>query len=128
MPSPMTKETQIRFAAVVFGLLTVTAVVFAWINFQKEHGFSTPTDGVWWVESHGQLVARRVDPLGPGDRGGIKVDDALVSVGGNPVHSNGDVARQMYRSGIWTTLSYTLDRDRREPGCSGDSATGETRA
>jgi PAS domain S-box-containing protein len=107
----MTKETQIRFAAVVFGLLTVTAVVFAWINLQKEHGFPTPTDGVWWAESHGQLVARRVDPLGPGDRGGIKVDDALVSVGGTPVHNNGDVARQMYRSsGIWTTLSYTLNR------------------
>ena len=68
--SPMTKETQIRFAAVVFGLLTVTAVVFAWINFEKEHEFSTPTDGVWWMESHRQLVAQRVDPLGPGDRGG----------------------------------------------------------
>ena len=61
----MTKETQIRFAAVVFCLLTVAAVVFAWINFQKEHEFSTPTDGVWWVESQGQLVARRVDPWGP---------------------------------------------------------------
>ena len=108
--SPMTKETQIRFAAVVFGLLTVWAVVFAWINFQKERGYSTPTDGIWWVESHGQLVAQRVDPLGPGDRGGIKVDDALVAVGGNPVHDTADVARQMYRSGVWTTLSYTLER------------------
>jgi PAS domain S-box-containing protein len=108
--SPMTKETQIRFAAVVFGLLTVTAVVFAWINFQKEHEFSTPTDGVWWVESQGRLVAQRVDPLGPGDRGGIKADDALVSVGGNAVHSTADIARQMYRSGVWTKLSYTLDR------------------
>ena len=94
---PMTKETQVRFIAVVFTLLTVTAVIFAWINFQKEHEFSTPTDGVWWMESHGQLVAQRVDPLGPGDRGGIKVGDALVSVGGNPVHNNVDVARQMYR-------------------------------
>jgi PAS domain S-box-containing protein len=109
--SPMTKETQIRFAAVVFGLLTVTAVVFAWINFQKEHEFSTPTDGVWWVESNGQLVAQRVDPLGPGDRGGIKVDDVLVAVGGNAVHNTADVARQTYRSGVWTKLSYTLDRD-----------------
>jgi two-component system, NtrC family, sensor kinase len=108
---PMTKETQIRFAAIVFGLLTVTAVVFAWINFQKEYEFSTPTDGVWWVESQGQLVARRVNPLGPGDRGGIKADDVLVSVGGNAVHNNADVARQMYRSGVWTKLSYTLNRD-----------------
>ena len=109
--SPMTKETQIRFAAVVFGLLTVTAVVFAWINFQKEYEFSTPMDGVWWVEQQGQLVARRVTPLGPGDRGGIKVGDVLVAVGGNAVHNTTDVARQMYRSGVWTKLSYTLGRD-----------------
>jgi two-component system, NtrC family, sensor kinase len=108
---PMTKETQIRFAAIVFGLLTVTAVVFAWINFQKESEFSTPTDGVWWVESQGQLVARRVNPLGPGDRGGIKADDVLLAVGGNAVHNNADVARQMYRSGTWTKLSYTLNRN-----------------
>src|ERR1700687_2195783 len=107
LQSPMTKETQIRFAAIVFGLLTVTAVVFAWINFQKEYEFSTPTDGVWWVESQGQLVARRVNPLGQGDRGGIKVEDVLVSAGGNAVHNNADVARQMYRSGVWTKLSYT---------------------
>jgi len=107
----MTKETQIRFAAVVFGLLTVTAVVFAWINFQKEYEFSTPMDGVWWVEQQGQLVARRVTPLGPGDRGGIKVGDVLVAVGGNAVHNTTDVARQMYRSGVWTKLSYTLGRD-----------------
>ena len=109
--SPMTKETQIRFAAVVFGLLTVTAVVFAWINFQKEYELSTPMDGVWWVEQQGQLVARRVTPLGPGDRGGIKVGDVLVAVGGNAVHNTTDVARQMYRSGVWTKLSYTLGRD-----------------
>jgi PAS domain S-box-containing protein len=107
---PMTKETQIRFAAVLLTLVTVTAVVFAWINFQKEHEFSTPTDGVWWSEWQGRLVAQRVDPLGPGDRGGIKVGDALVAVGGNAVHSNVDVARPMYRSGVWTRLNYTLDR------------------
>jgi len=107
----MTKETQIRFAAIVFCLLTVAAVVFAWINFQKEREFSTPTDGVWWVESQGQLVARRVNPLGPGDRGGVKAGDVLVSVGGNPVHNTAEVARQMYRSGVWTKISYTLNRD-----------------
>jgi PAS domain S-box-containing protein len=109
--SLMTKETQIRFAAVLFGLLTVTAVVFAWINFQKEYQFSTPMDGVWWVEQHGQLIARRVTPQGPGDRGGIKAGDVLVALGGAEVHSTTDVARQMYRSGVWTKLSYTLGRD-----------------
>ena len=110
-PSPMTKEAQVRFAAIIFGLLTVTAVAFAWINFQKEREFSTPMDGVWWVESHGQILARRVTPLGPGDQGGIKPGDVLVSVGGAPARNSAEVIRQMYRSGVWTKLSYTLSRN-----------------
>ncbi len=108
---PMTKETQIRFTAVVFFLLTVTAVIFAWFNLQKEREFSTPTDGVWWVESGGTLEARRVTALGPGERGGIKAGDVLVAMGGADVKSNADVARQMYRSGIFRTLVYTLKRE-----------------
>ena len=106
----MTKETQVRFAAVIFGILTVTAVLFAWINFQKERQFSTPMDGVWWVESHGQMVARRVTPLGPGDQGGVKAGDILLAVGGNAARNNADIMRQMYRSGVWTKLNYTLVR------------------
>lgn len=106
----MTKETQVRFAAIIFGLLTVTAVIFAWINFQKERQFSTPTDGVWWVESHGQMLARRVTQLGPGDQGGIKSGDILLAAGGATVRNNADIMRQMYRSGVWTKLNYTLVR------------------
>jgi len=110
-PPPMTKEIQVRFTAVTFTVLTVAAVVFAWINFSKEHQFSTPTDGVWWVESSGKLIAQRVEPLGAGDRGGIKVHDVLVALGGNPVHNNSDIARQMYRLGVFRTLHYTLNRE-----------------
>jgi len=110
-PSPMTKETQIRFAAVVFILLTGTAVIFAWINFSKEHQFSTPTDGIWWVESGRHLIAQRVEPLGAGDRGGIKVNDVLVALDGSSVRNTADVARQMYRLGVFRTLHYTLNRD-----------------
>ncbi|MDR3763626.1 MAG: ATP-binding protein [Acidobacteriota bacterium] len=106
----MTKEAQVRFAAILFGVLTLTAVLFAWINFQKERQFSTPTDGVWWVESHGQMTARRVTALGPGDQGGVKTGDVLLAVGGAPVHNNAGIMRQMYRTGVWTKLNYTLAR------------------
>ncbi len=120
----MTKETQIRFAAVVFSLLTVTAVVFAWINFQKEREFSTPTDGVWWVESHGQLVAQRVDPLGPGDRGGIKAGRCTGIRGRQS-------GAQQRRCGAPDVSLRRLDQAllhlgarQRQPGCPGDSAAG----
>ena len=33
---PMTKDLQIRFAAILLAVMTVTAVVFAYINYDKE--------------------------------------------------------------------------------------------
>lgn len=106
----MTKETQVRFIAIAFIALTLAAIAGAWLNFQMEQDYATPTDGVAWSESHGQVVAERVEARGAGDRGGIKARDVLVAVGGQTVVSGADVARQMYRSGIWTKLNYTLLR------------------
>src|SRR5215475_11784949 len=71
----MNRDFQIRFTAGLLFLLTVAACVFAWINFQKEHGYQTPTDGVWWVERGGHLVADRVEHNSPADRGGIRKGD-----------------------------------------------------
>src|SRR5260370_27280312 len=80
----MRKDSLIRFSAVVLALMTATAVVFAVINFQKESQFSTPYDGVWWVEQNGGLVAKGVDAGGPGERAGIKAGDRLLSVSDQP--------------------------------------------
>ena len=79
-PKPMNRESQARFVAVLLFLLTVAAVVFAGFNLQKERDSAAPDDGVWWVEHEGRLVADRVDPIGPGAKAGIKVEDQLVSV------------------------------------------------
>ena len=76
----MRKDYLIRVSAVVLALLTVATVVFATINFQKESQFSTPDDGVWWVEQNGALVAKRVVTGGPGERAGIKVGDRLLNI------------------------------------------------
>src|SRR5690348_13571972 len=70
--SPMTRDFQIRFFAVLLALVTVAAGTFAWINYQKEREYEAPYDGVWWVERPTALEAQRVDAQGPAARAGIR--------------------------------------------------------
>ena len=96
-PAAMAKDLQTRFFAVFLALLSVAAIVFAWINFQKEREFVAPSDGVWWVEEAGHLRAERVDIDGPGQKAGIKKGDHLVAVDGHNVVNVGSLERQLYR-------------------------------
>src|SRR5215475_2665655 len=107
----MTKETQVRTSAVLLALSTVAVVVFAWINLQKEAEFIMPSDGVWWLERSGGLVADRVQNEGPGQRGGIKLGDRLVAINGRPTKTIADVTRNLYRAGVWSKATYTLARN-----------------
>ena len=107
----MLKENQFRFIAAFVALMTATAIVFAFINFQKEREFETPTDGVWWVESGGHLRAQRVEPDGPGEKAGIKQGDILVAANGSEVTHKAVQVRQMYRTGIWSKATYSLTRN-----------------
>ena len=107
---PMAKDLQSRFLFVVIGLLSVAAVVFAWINFQKEHEFASPYDGVWWVESGDHLQARWVDVNGPGEKAGVKPGDLLVAVDGRDIKNVGSLQRQLYRSGVYSKTTYSLVR------------------
>src|SRR5512146_3155917 len=106
----MTKDLQIRFAAILLGIVTVTAVVFAWINYDKERQWASPYDGIWWIEHDGRVLAQRVDPDGPGNKAGIKVGDQLVSINGAGVKRTADTVRQMYRTGVWKQATYAVMR------------------
>ena len=113
LPQPQTnmaRDLQTRFFAVILALVSVAAIAFAWINFQKEHEFFTPYDGVWWMEEGGRLVAQRVDADGPGEKAGIKAGDRLVSADGRDVSNVGSLERQLYRSGVWSKTIYSLTR------------------
>ena len=113
LPQPQTdmaRDLQTRFFAVILALVSVAAIAFAWINFQKEHEFFTPYDGVWWMEDGGRLVAQRVDADGPGEKAGIKTGDRLVSADGRDVSNVGSLERQLYRSGVWSKTIYSLTR------------------
>ena len=107
----MNKDFQIRFTAGLLFLLTVAACVFAWINFQKEHEFQIPSDGVWWVERGGRLVADRIEPNGPGDKAGIRGGDQLASVNRREVKTTPGLQRQLYGSGVWSKATYSVVRN-----------------
>ena len=109
-PSPMARDLQSRFLFVVIALLSVAVVVFAWINFQKDREFSTPYDGVWWVESGNHLQAERIDLNGPGEKAGIKKGDLLVAVDGRDISDVASLGRQLYRTGVWSKATYSLVR------------------
>jgi len=108
--SGMNKEFQVRFSAVLLAVVTVAAIVFAWINFQKERQFSVPYDGVWWVEHGDNLAADRVDPNGPGAKAGVKVGDILVGVAGQKVTRTPALVRELYRTGTYSKVTYSLTR------------------
>ena len=107
---PMMKDFQVRFSAIFLAVVTVAAVVFAWINFQKELQYETPYDGIWWVERAGQVEAERIDPSGPGQKAGIKRGDILVALNGNEINNTASLIRQLYRTGIWSKATYSLVR------------------
>jgi PAS domain S-box-containing protein len=107
----MNRDFQIRFTAGLLFLLTVAACVFAWINFQKEHEFQIPYDGVWWMERGGHLVADRVEPNGPADKAGIREGDELLTVGGREIKNTPALERQLFGIGVWSKASYSVVRN-----------------
>lgn len=107
----MNKESQARFIAVVLALLTAAAFTLAWINMQKEREFQVPSDGVWWVERDGHLIADHVEAGGAGARAGIKTGDWLTGINGAEVKSTAARNRELYRSGAWSKAKYSLVRN-----------------
>jgi len=110
----MRKDSLIRFSAIALALLTATTVAFAIINWQKELQYTKATDGVWWKEQAGFLVAKAVVPNGPGEKAGIKVGDRLLRVNGFPadktIKNIVEFEKYLYRSGVYSRATYLLNR------------------
>ena len=106
----MNRESQARFVAVLLSLLTVAAIVFAGLNFKSEKNYPVPFDGVMWIERGGHLVADQIDPEGPGAKAGIKPGDELLSVNGRDITSTSVLQQQLFRAGVYSKATYSLDR------------------
>ena len=107
----MDKSLLNRVQVTLMALATAALFVLAVFNLLQEREFQQPTDGVWWHEAHGGLVADRVLPASPGQQAFIQVHDLLTAVNDVPVASVADLDRALYRTGPYVQLRYSITRD-----------------
>jgi two-component system, NtrC family, sensor kinase len=108
----MKEGLRIRLGAVTLALLTLAAVVFAYLNFQQRSQYIAPNDGVTWRDTAQGVVAWRLESNGPAERAGIRQDDYVQTVRGVQIHRATDVTRLLYRAGVWTEVPYGILRSR----------------
>lgn len=106
----MKNAFQTRVLAVGLALATLAVCILAGFNLAQENSFDSPTDGIWWVESHGGLRAERVPMDSPGRRAGIRAGDILEAVNDHVTPRLASFERAIFRSGIWARASYSILR------------------
>ncbi len=113
----MDKSLLNRVQATLLALATAALFVLAVFNLQQEREFPQPTDGVWWHEVQGGLIADRVLPDSPGQRAHIQAGDLLTGVSDS---SNEDLTavtrvayleRALYAAGPYVQVRYSITRD-----------------
>jgi PAS domain S-box-containing protein len=107
----MDKSLLNRVQATLLALATAALFVLAVFNLLQEREFQQPTDGVWWHEAHGALIADRVLPAMPGQQAFIQVNDLLTAVNDVPVATVADLERALYAAGPYVQVRYSITRD-----------------
>src|SRR5208283_1559630 len=110
----MKENLRVRVGAVVLALATLAAVTFAWLNFLQRSQFDLVDDGVAWSDSAAGIEAWRVAPDSPAAGAGIRPGDILLTINDAQVPSAAQVARRLFRAGLWTQLRYKLTRNGEE--------------
>jgi PAS domain S-box-containing protein len=100
----------LRFPTLVAALLTAVLVLLGILNLQQRGRYQLPEDGVSWIDSANGVKAWIVSEDGPGYRAGIREGDVLRAVSGTTIHSASDATREVFRSGVWSKLTYDLVR------------------
>ncbi len=109
----MKNAFQTRILAVVLAFATLAACALAGVNFADESSFSSPTDGIFWVETTSGLpglCATQVPASSPGFRDGIRPGDVLTAVDEHPTRTVAQLMRTLTRDGIYSKATYSIAR------------------
>jgi two-component system NtrC family sensor kinase len=114
------KELKNQFASALLVILTVAAVVCAFMNWQQNFveskRFALPEDGVTWVDRTGAdgknvVVALHVEPDSQAATAGITEGDILLNIRNRPVEHAIDVAPILKEVGVWRRADYWVKRN-----------------
>jgi PAS domain S-box-containing protein len=128
----MLQELKFQLSTAILTVVTIAAAVAAVLNYQQNHLFRLPDDGVVWrdriAQGSAQVVAARVRPDGPAERAGIRENDVLETVQGAPIKVAEDVPQRLASLGAWAKAVYVVRRagvdDVRATVIIGESARG----
>ena len=110
MNSPNNDSLSVRLGAAVLALATLAAIVFGIINFQQRAIFSTPDDGVSWLDTSSGVLAWHISPNSPAANAGIRTGDNVLAINDVPIHSAIDVTKRLWHIGLWSQAHYRIER------------------
>jgi two-component system NtrC family sensor kinase len=108
--SPNNDSLSVRLGAAVLALATLAAIVFGIINFQQRAIFSTPDDGVSWLDTSSGVLAWHISPNSPAANAGIRTGDNVLAINDVPIHSAIDVTKRLWHIGLWSQAHYRIER------------------
>src|SRR5580704_13450235 len=106
----MFQELKFQLSTAILTILTLAAAVSAIINFQQQHRFRLPDDGVVWVNRAGRVEALHIEPDGPGAKAGFKTGDTLLGIDGAAIGKATDVPQVLATVDTWSKPYYTIRR------------------
>lgn len=110
----MKENLRVRVGAVVLALATLTAIIFAWLNFVQRSHYDLVDDGVAWTDSPSGILAWKVAPESPASVAGVRPGDILLTINDATVPDAAHVVRRLYRAGLWSQVRYKLSRNGEE--------------
>ena len=106
----MFQELKFQLSTAILTILTLGAGVAAVINFQQQHRFRLPEDGVVWVDRNASVEALYVTKGSGGSNAGVHPGDRLALINGVPIENAANVTQVLVRIGSWNKAVYHISR------------------
>jgi hypothetical protein len=106
----MFQELKFQLSTAILTILTLAAGVAAVINFEQQHRFRLPEDGVVWVDRAASVEALYVTKGSGGSNAGVHPGDRLASINGVRIENAANVTQVLVRIGSWSKAVYRIRR------------------